>query len=951
MDDTILSIWLENKVKSFLEETVDTIVGHHQDALQTNEDYRGRQLLELLQNADDAHEKNSDTHKVYIELTNTQLVIKNTGIGFSKDGVESLLTSNLSPKDNNYIGNKGLGFRSILNWAKKIHIYSHSKEKEGKWSFSFSRQFAKDRFNSLSYAKQELARKKAQNNESHPIATLRCPKWDTSINYDNSYTTVITLNLKAFALNEIKEQFNRINENILVFLPSLSEIEIVYDEEIIIYKKIINHLTNSIDEVIVEKYHGEETTLKQWTVHNEKGKIEVIIENDNDEAYIDEKDYHLAVAYQDDLSDNANHLFSFFSTDVPFHIPALVHGTFDLEGNRNQISHTDSNKELLKKLSDLLLRTSEYIASSNHEASWLPLSLIYFQKEKYDDRLNELNFYEYLSELIHKSKLFPCHDRQYRMIKNTLLFNYRKDFSLHNDVHRILKYEKIKVLGNLLLYTDDIKNYPLIDKWSKDFIHDDNISSILNEISLNLTEDERVEIIYFVSKFEGLHGDEYLELLVDDNNNVINKEIAIYTPKTKNTLEFEIPEHINLRFMNRSLYAKLVQKFSSQFRDKTETDSRKLQAILKSFLNIHSYEPDPVIKKIISDTNKSNINEIKAMIKALYLAFSSAKETLEEINVEVPLIDKDNNVAPAKELYFGDHYFHGRFIEKIYKGIDIKYLNIPSELGLNIQRSVEPFFRWLGVNQYIKIKNINIRNNDSHPFINWFKKRTNYDFKLNPDFIVNATSIEYIGNVFNNNNLEDILYWLKLSDGLDKITTKDIKFLTGRSLSYKTSFNDIDKLNHSYFLWEVEDTIPTKSDKKASLRDCVLPDLNLDLSPILETVNVNYKKLEEYGIERGEAKDLLHRMGIYRDFDEIDSNKTEGILRDLYISDTEGKQAKKIYRLILKKYADYKNSELSKIKLKCQNINVYCKKSDVKSYFPASEAYYLDGLFYHISIL
>ena len=115
------------------------------------------------------------------------MIIKNTGIGFSKEGVESLLTSNLSPKDNNYIGNKGLGFRSILNWAKKIHIHihSHSKEKDGTWSFSFSRKYAQERFSTLSKENQQLARKKAQNNESHPIATLRCLKWDIGMSSIN----------------------------------------------------------------------------------------------------------------------------------------------------------------------------------------------------------------------------------------------------------------------------------------------------------------------------------------------------------------------------------------------------------------------------------------------------------------------------------------------------------------------------------------------------------------------------------------------------------------------------------------------------------------------------------------------------------------------------------------------------------------------------------------------
>ena len=137
-----LSDWLETKVNLFLDETEDTIVSYYQDELQRNEDYRGRQLLELLQNSDDAYDLKDKSHKASIELTDTQLIIKNTGLGFTKEGVESLLTSNLSPKDNDYIGNKGLGFRSILNWTKKVHIYSFSKEEKGIWSFSFSRESA-----------------------------------------------------------------------------------------------------------------------------------------------------------------------------------------------------------------------------------------------------------------------------------------------------------------------------------------------------------------------------------------------------------------------------------------------------------------------------------------------------------------------------------------------------------------------------------------------------------------------------------------------------------------------------------------------------------------------------------------------------------------------------------------------------------------------------------------
>ena len=946
-----LSDWLDEKVKSFLEETVDTIVGHHQDALQTNEDYRGRQLLELLQNADDAFDECNDEHKAYIELTETQLIIKNTGIGFSREGVESLLTSNLSPKDNNYIGNKGLGFRSILNWAKKIHIFSQSKEKEGIWSFSFSREYAKERFDSLSNEKKVLARKKAQNKEEYPIATLRCPKWDTLDENEIYYTTVITLDLKTFANEEIKQQFEKINENILVFLPYLSEIKIVYDEQKIVYKKIINEIDSNTHEVIVEKYNSDDTTLKQWTVHSLKGKIKVESEDDYGIKQTEQKDYHLAVAYQDDLSDIENHLFSFFSTQVPLHIPALVHGTFDLEGNRNKISDTPSNKILLEKLADLLVKTAQYIANEKEIASWLPLSLIYLEKEP-DERLCKLEFYKYLSQQIEDSRLFPCHDEKYRTLAGTRLLNHGDNFYIHKKICEILPYKKFNILDNLLFYTEDKKNHKLIKEKYELFINDDDVSVELNKVSTLLSENERVEIIYFISKFNKCYGDEYLELFVDNENKPLATNIAVYTPKTKHTLQFEIPKYINLRFMSQSLYDKLIEKFSSDFRAGIEADSRKLQALLKDFLNVHSYEPDTVIRRIISGTDDTDTFQIKEMIKSLYMAFVSADEKPSALAVErVPLIDKNQNIKYAKELYLGSPYVHGEFIESIYQDIDVNYMAPPTDLNLEGKSSLESFFDWLGVNIYIKLKDISIRNNDAHPYVEWFRNHTNYDFKHRAEFNLDAISIEHLSEVFQKNNLEDILFWLDLSDGLDKMKTKSIRFLEGSSRTNKTTCNELDQKNYSYFQWKIKGLIPTNSGIKSSSLNCVLPDLNLDLSPVLETIAIDYQRVEELGIERGNAKDLLHRIGVYRDFDDISNKRIESILKNLHKLNPEGTQAKKIYRLVLKKYGDYKEENLIGRVPQCNDIQVYCTKGKEKSYYPSSKGFYLNEFIYPKAIL
>ena len=87
--------------------------------------YHGRELLELLQNAVDELDGTSD-RSVSVVLRDNVLTISNNGIVFTFEGFISLMYSNLSPKHNKneYIGNKGTGFRSILNWADCVRIYS-----------------------------------------------------------------------------------------------------------------------------------------------------------------------------------------------------------------------------------------------------------------------------------------------------------------------------------------------------------------------------------------------------------------------------------------------------------------------------------------------------------------------------------------------------------------------------------------------------------------------------------------------------------------------------------------------------------------------------------------------------------------------------------------------------------------------------------------------------------
>lgn len=134
--------------------------------------YQGREILELLQNAVDELEENSDA-VIEISLNDQLLKVCNNGKPFTFEGFQSLIYSHFSPKyeNDNYIGNKGTGFRSILNWAEKIRIYS------GDLSVEFAESQANKLLEEL-LSHDSVKKYCEENNHIVPhIATLMAPSF------------------------------------------------------------------------------------------------------------------------------------------------------------------------------------------------------------------------------------------------------------------------------------------------------------------------------------------------------------------------------------------------------------------------------------------------------------------------------------------------------------------------------------------------------------------------------------------------------------------------------------------------------------------------------------------------------------------------------------------------------------------------------------------------------
>lgn len=112
-----------------------------------SDDYGNRFLVELIQNAHDAHDPSRTDGEIAIVLDVTEghgcLYVANRGAGFTSKNLTAVTNIALSSKPVNVgIGNKGLGFRSVLQVCNWPEIYSVKGEGGSKTFDGFCFRFA-----------------------------------------------------------------------------------------------------------------------------------------------------------------------------------------------------------------------------------------------------------------------------------------------------------------------------------------------------------------------------------------------------------------------------------------------------------------------------------------------------------------------------------------------------------------------------------------------------------------------------------------------------------------------------------------------------------------------------------------------------------------------------------------------------------------------------------------
>lgn len=162
----------EIKLREIYSTKKERLISDANHERESRKDYSGREILELLQNADDAATESNVEGRVKFELTEDGLIIGNTGKPFSKGGLGSILLAHNSPKrekSGTLIGAKGLGFRSLLNWSESPILLS------GNLEVGFSRSYSEEQVRILCQSIPELRDALDKSRAQAPI--LSFPYW------------------------------------------------------------------------------------------------------------------------------------------------------------------------------------------------------------------------------------------------------------------------------------------------------------------------------------------------------------------------------------------------------------------------------------------------------------------------------------------------------------------------------------------------------------------------------------------------------------------------------------------------------------------------------------------------------------------------------------------------------------------------------------------------------
>lgn len=953
--------WIEKQKQKRRREYLDSVgrlVSDYNQERQRAQEYSGRVLLELIQNANDAGHDQSEAVDIKIELKDEYLIIANTGMTFTKAGVESLFISRNSPKQfrSDCIGYKGLGFRSILNWTSSALIMS------GELSIGFDQRFAAEFLEELRKENDKIDAKVQQfesRGESTPIATLVAPKWITDDEIPNGaleaaydrgqqlrdmgFATVICLALPDDDHHSVQREIAELSEEFALFLQHTRSIDINSPERTVDWQ-----IHRRDDSISIWRRGGTTTT---WDIVEETDEIP----DEYREPGQPKTRYEIKLAIPESgamATCLEEPLYVFFPTKVSFPFPVLAHATFEVTDDRNRLVDSATNRFVADRLAQVMVRTAEHLTTD--ENRWQAFDTVSPQ-DRVDSTLSQLggregdtSFEESLREALQAAQILPVYNGGFAapqaVARTDADFDGLFEFPCFDDVCRCPGDRQLR---------------RQLQELNVDSLSESALRTKLETIDDKLSIPERATVIHRLVTNGLITEDPPMGLLLDSDGEPITSGVTVFLPAE--TKLVSLPEWLSQRFLHSGLKSLLHDRFG-------EESNRGLRRALHPF-PVTEYSFSGLIGSIVAEVNQRVRDnpgeelewrqEMLQIIWELYTAQDTPESFPEQPTVQLPT--RTERFAPAAELYIGEEYPEGQLAEALYQPVDPgTFVAAPSKLGVdNDPASIKNFLCWLGVADEPRKVELT---NASTEFREHILQELSYPARFNDLQFDSKTEIPPRHQRYRFENFSTI-------DRLDKILKHAdphaiIALLTTISdeleswrrrgdedATFKVKPKNKQKSRrlvnqsvpaHPVWLLESKAWLPVANGERMPPTRCSISTEVKSLSPVIGYPAVDYSQplFEAMNIDDRAVSIALQHAGVAIGLEDLSWYAFYRILLHLPELDPDGEYAERVYKLVLSKDGDPEGKAYNEFQ---GEGLMWGERNGDQGYYPVSDLRFPEG--------
>lgn len=671
-----VQIIARQQIEAYIREPME-LVSHANREAGALDGYRGRQILELLQNADDAGEGFASP-RLLLRISRKGLIAANAGQLFSERGVKSLVISDASPKQlaqNRFIGCKGLGFRSVLTWTRAPVVLS------GQVRIAFDAAHADAVIRSLMREHGTLAAEVEGYSRRFgrlPVPVMRFPRWapEELVNrlgmeslLKADFQTVIGIPFADGpegdrAYDDALSQLKSLSPDALLFCRHLESVVFEGDAGGA-WDLARERVESGADRVLISVPSG----TRLWNVHRRTGRIP---EEAIPSATNVSRDFELAVAVPAEPIDaKEGALCVFFPTQERLPTQVRLHATLELTENRNRLIDHASNRHVLTRLAELLAVVVENEADQHGGAR--AVELIDGLQDA-DPELVTLGFRDACVMELGKRRLVPRIGGDVARPKDARKPPDEVWLSILDSSHfpELLSAAAARLTGLLGLF--EVGWYDSAE-----------LTSRLQKQLAEAGAEEAGAIVGRLLARQRLSGVKLGDLVLDTEGRFVGADGRCFLHPTAATGRLDVPAWAgSVRFLDAAFQAALSRTSGAP-------TLRALSDRLGQYgAGVDEYRLDTVARALIAAVpvgldaadRESLRGRWRELVGWLFKASGENRDLLAKLPIQV--LGKSGELRPADSMYLGEEYPKGRVLERFFKSVpNIEFVGGPAAIGLS----------------------------------------------------------------------------------------------------------------------------------------------------------------------------------------------------------------------------------------------------------------------------